>query len=141
MNWNIFKRIEELEATVNKLRLQLVEHTFKIDDLENNSNNVTVEQFPIIDYGRAIVKGEGQPIPMSESDLKRELLAQRKRDYYQRNREQILAKQRAKKRDEERKRKSREYAKKYYAKKKAEQMAKHAEQRFQEMSKLGPIAA
>jgi len=140
MNWNIFKRIEELEATVNKLRLQLVEHTFKIDDLENKDNAVTVEQFPIItDLGRAVVKAEGQPIPMFESELKRERLAQRKREYYQRNREQILAKQRAKKRDEERKRKSREYAKKYYAKKKAEQMAKHAEQRFQE--KFNPIAA
>jgi hypothetical protein len=129
MNWNIFKRIAELETRVAALSLQVIQNGLAIDDLENKDNAVTVEQFPIIiDYGRAVVKGEGQPIPMTESELKRERLAQSKREYYQRNREQILAKQRAKKRDEERKRKSREYAKKYYAKKKAAAQAKPVDQ-------------
>jgi hypothetical protein len=106
----------------------VVEHTFKIDDLENN-NNVTVEQFPVItDYGRAVVRAEGQPIPVTKDEAKRERLAQRKREYYQRNRDKILEKQRSKKKEEERKRKAREYARTYYAKKRAEAKAKPVEQ-------------
>jgi len=126
MNWNIFKRIAELETRVTALSLQAIQHKLAIEDLEN-TNTVTVEQLPIItDYGRAVVRMEGQPIKMTEAELKRERLAQSKRAYYQRNRDKILEKQRAKKKDEERKRKSREYARKYYAKKKAQ--AKPVEQ-------------
>ncbi len=129
MSWNIFKRIAELEATVGKLRLQVAMHTAAIDDLESNPNTVSVEQFPIItDFSRAVVKAEGAPVPMTEAEQKRERQAQSKRDYYLRNRDKILAKQRSKKRDEERKRKRSECAKQYYAKKRAAAQAKPVDQ-------------
>ena len=143
MSWNIFKRIAELEATVSRLdtaHYRLANQSARrIDELEqaivmlsksiDNSNGVSVEQFPIItDFSRAVVRMEGAPVPMTEEERKRERLAQSKRDYYLRNRDKILARQQAKKRDEERKRKMREYAKKYYAKKKAEAKAKPVDQ-------------
>jgi len=107
MKWNIFKRIAELEATINKLQLQINMHS----DLHFARQTVP-------DFRAAPVKAEGKPIPLSKDELKRERILQTKRNYYQRNREKILAQRKKKQKQEDRKIKAREYAKKYYAHKK-----------------------
>lgn len=129
MTWNIFKRIAELETRIAALNLQVIQHGVAIDELEHNSNNVTVEQFPIItDFGRALVKAEGAPLPMTEAQRKRERIKAQQRAYYHRNKATIAQQRAEKRKDQERKMKARERARAYYHKKKAEAPTKPAEQ-------------
>ncbi len=126
MNWNIFKRIAELETRVAALSLQVIQHGLAIDDLQNEQDEDDKIYQATVDVMSAEIAKKDN---LTEAE-KKERILESKRNYYERNREELAAKRRKKYRDEQRKLKAREYAKKYYAKKKAAAQAKVEQPRF-----------
>ena len=111
MNWNIFKRIAELETRVATLTMLLIGHNAAIEILPREE---VKPETP------AVSKKRGRT-PLPEEERKRRQL-ESKRKYYAHNKERLLAQRKAKYREDSRKAKERAYAKKYYDKKKADML-------------------
>jgi hypothetical protein len=99
MKWNIFKRLAELEANV---RVLLIAHA---EFVRWKSLRKTILDKRVVEYAK-------------EEDF-RQIILQQKREYYQRNKEQILQKQRDKRKEQKQKEKTRQYNQKYYMKRRA----------------------
>jgi hypothetical protein len=99
MKWNIFKRLAELEANV---RVLLIAHA---EFVRWKSLRKTILDKRVVEYAK-------------EEDS-RQIILQQKREYYQRNKEQILQKQRDRRKEQKQKEKIRQYNQKYYMKRRA----------------------
>jgi len=124
MNWNIFKRIAELEARVAALSLQIIQHGLDIEDLQDEQ----AEDDQIYQATVDVMSAEIAKKSTLTEAQKKERILESKRNYYQRNKDKLAEQRRKKYQDERRKLKAREYAKRYYAKKKAVAQAKLEEQ-------------
>ena len=100
MKWNIFKRLAELEANV---RVLLIAHA---EFVRWKSLRKTILDKRVVEYAK-------------EEDSRQIILQQKKREYYQRNKEQILQKQRDRRKEQKQKEKIRQYNQKYYMKRRA----------------------
>lgn len=101
MNWNIFKRIAELESHVEALSMQLIQHGGAIADLQHGIQQPEASQ----------------PTVKIITASKQELKKAKQREYYWRNRDKLLAN-----RDNEAyKQKQREYSARHKEKKLAQQ--------------------
>jgi len=115
MNWNIFKRIAELEARVSSLTLRSLEYAVAIADLqEEQAGDEKIFKATVDVMSAEIAKKS-----TLAQDEKKQRILESKRRYYERNKERLLKQRKEKYREERRKEKGREYARQYYAKKKA----------------------
>ena len=111
MNWNIFKRIAELETRVATLTMLLIGHNAAMEILPREE---VKPETP------AVSKKRGRP-RLAEAEKKRRQ-SESKRKYYAHNKERLLAQRKAKYQEDRRKAKERAYAKQYYAKKRADML-------------------
>jgi len=122
MNWNIFKRIAELEARVSSLTLRSLEYAVAIADLQEEQ----AEDEKIFKATVDAMSAEIAKKATLAQDEKRQRVLESKRRYYERNKEKLLKQRKEKYREERRKEKGREYARQYYAKKKADMLNQSA---------------
>ena len=118
MNWNIFKRIAELEATVAKLSIKLMGHGVALEVLQRESaEDDKIYQATVSVLGAEIAKKS----KLTEEERKERARASKRR-YYDRNKEVLLLRSKEKYYANKRKEKAREYAKQYYEKKKTDML-------------------